>query len=419
MTDRNLDAHIEQLQRAGDALASLSNSKPEQRIDADLLHLVDVILKRVDIAFKHANLLLVPDALFTSMQNHLHTLGDQLIAAASSGDPGNIEQQANKLRTDLLAFPIDVSDVDASIAQQSALKANELVKEIGRYVSATEDGAHTVLKEIESKIKELGEKAVSGIDKNKKEHDALIASIKTSETNQATRVDESIARLEKQGSESESERNKDWQVQTKDFNDQMSKIVSESQDSIASALEGYENDANSLLMQISIKDEKSSEILGLITNRGVLGRFAATAKREAFWARIFNIATVILLFLIVIGAWYTAVALGADKVEWQTVFVRALLTITLALPAFFAQKVAADHRKYEKRNNTTAMELASIDVFIETLPKEDQDKLKAELAKSIFGRVDNDSSGQTVLPAIDSLQKLLHKTLDIINKTTG
>lgn len=416
MPESPFSEHEEQLSRARTAWDALADSKSEHRLDAELMHLVDVVLERVDFALNCADPLLVPRSALKHLHSHLQQVGDALVAAATSGEPGSLEQHIDQVRLYLLSFPIDDREVDAKIAERSAQTANLLLEQLDGVVSATEERAHVALEEIKEQVAKVTAVAAEINESQQKAIDALIAKIEAEEARRATRIDEAISRLESQGSASEAERLKEWQAQLNEFKKRLDDTVSDAEKTFEAANTEYVNKAQTHVTEIQQAEKKASEILGLITQRGVMGRFAQTAAKEGRLAVFFNILTVVLLLVIGFGAWMTVDALSEEAIEWHSVLVRLSLTLVLALPAWFCQRIAADHRRYEKRNRTTALELASIDVFIETLPKEAQDDLKVELAKRIFGRGDDDTSARTVMPTLDRAHAIVEQALELSNK---
>ncbi|MDF0535853.1 hypothetical protein PY479_16410, partial [Shewanella sp. A32] len=57
----------------------------------------------------------------------------------------------------------------------------------------------------------------------------------------------------------------------------------------------------------------------------------------------------------------------------------------LGIPAAYAAKESSKHRELENHNRRAELELASLDPYLEKLPKETKDKVKEELTVKFFG----------------------------------
>lgn len=140
-----------------------------------------------------------------------------------------------------------------------------------------------------------------------------------------------------------------------------------------------------IVTNLEKQKEDATTLVKIIGNIGVTGNFRKVADSERFLANIFQVAALALMLAIVggIGATVTKV-LEADSV-WQDVILRLGVTVALAIPAMYCAKVASGHRRFERQNRILELQLASIDPFLEALPVEERNRIKAELANRFLG----------------------------------
>ena len=81
-------------------------------------------------------------------------------------------------------------------------------------------------------------------------------------------------------------------------------------------------------------------------------------------------------------------------------------SLTLGVLAAYAGREAGTHRRREQFARKVQLELASIDAYLASLPKTEQDAIKAALADRLFGQPLPGSDGGEVTPPNSFLEVL-------------
>jgi hypothetical protein len=90
--------------------------------------------------------------------------------------------------------------------------------------------------------------------------------------------------------------------------------------------------------------------------------------------------------LVVAAVLIIEMSIRVPTLDWKLIAFRYVNVIIFILPAAYAITESARHRKMEHRYRRMQLELASIDPFLESLPKEQRDGLKKTLAERIFAQ---------------------------------
>ena len=101
--------------------------------------------------------------------------------------------------------------------------------------------------------------------------------------------------------------------------------------------------------------------------------------------------------------------------DWKLSLFRIGAALVLAIPATYAASESSKHRVAEYRNRQAELELASIDPFLEKMPDEIKNDLKAKLTDRLFGCVNiNEVASEKVSSA--SLFDLIKLAIENLTK---
>ena len=113
--------------------------------------------------------------------------------------------------------------------------------------------------------------------------------------------------------------------------------------------------------------------------------------------------------LFVVGAGAVALLLGflaPDELGVAGTVRRATVALLVLAPAYYAAQQSREHRHLERRYRSMELELASMNPYLELLPEELQQALKAELASRYFTGTDGDAPPLNVDPRLDAIGRL-------------
>jgi myosin heavy subunit len=162
-------------------------------------------------------------------------------------------------------------------------------------------------------------------------------------------------------------------------------VITEHREEYSQQLEKQTNDANSVLNALEEKKEEASNLLQIIGNIGITGNYQNIANDEKKAADIWRRLALGLMAGMVLIIGVTIFISATDGFDWKLALFRVGAAFVLAIPAAYAAKESAKHRALENHNRRAELELASLDPYLEKLPKETRDKVKEELTKKFFG----------------------------------
>lgn len=165
-------------------------------------------------------------------------------------------------------------------------------------------------------------------------------------------------------------------------------LLQEVGDAHAAKLEELSSSSGVAIDSMNTQLREAKHIVHLIGNIGVTGNFRGAATHEARMANIFRvIALLCFLGMVTVILYMGFVSLHEKFDLWLAVF-RFAIGFAFLVPGVYAARESSRHRTLEHRNRRAELELASIDSYLNSLPKEKQDEIKAELSPRYFGGSD-------------------------------
>jgi hypothetical protein len=215
---------------------------------------------------------------------------------------------------------------------------------------------------------------------------------------QKGRLDEAISQFQKQFSDSEASRRKQVeqseQKHTAQFNafqeeitKQVKSLVDQKQSEVQAVLTQFRNQAEQTITELESRKKQAADLVQVTANITVTGDYETLAAHERTSANFWRwVAISSMIALVVAAILIIEVSIRLSTFDWKLMAFRYLNAIVFILPAAYAINESARHRKMEHRYRRMQLELASIDPFLESLPKEQRDGLKKTLAERIFAQ---------------------------------
>lgn len=344
-----------------------------------VLKVLSVRLQKVDPELFALNTWSNFNPWLNEVQNHVRNF-------SQNGSIGHIHS-ANNAADNLLSVlrPLDTGatvEEFKSIADANAAFQQKIVEEFER-VRARSNEVKTQLDSLFNGIKQT---------------EVRLTENNTTIQQQKLRLDQSIAEYQKQFSEAQEKR-------TKDF----SQVIQKNSDNFASQSKQFESQFNetsearkksyeTLLIQTQISIDERIEffknretevkrIFNVIGNVAVAGDYKNTADHEGVAADRLRITALVLMVLMALIASATFIhSLIVKDVDWKLFGFRLGTTLILAVPALYAAQESAKHREREKLNRKLHLELSAIDAYLELLPVEKRQEIKAKLTERFFGQ---------------------------------
>lgn len=235
-------------------------------------------------------------------------------------------------------------------------------------------------------------------------------SIETNDTikNQKDRLDNAIAEFQKQFSErigefqkqfSEAEeerrkkvdssiqlREKSYSKETKERNEQIEKWKVES-----------ETNTQNLIKQLRNFAKEAEVTVGLMSEKSLQNDFIIQADKEKDRAWWWNLATFIEVGLLISAVGYIfvhtiIVPLPVEQSNYPQILSKFLVTAVIGIIARWTSRQANRHLAEERRLRKLALELATINPFLNNLPNETQHKVKELLAMKYYGNNNDENA---------------------------
>jgi len=171
--------------------------------------------------------------------------------------------------------------------------------------------------------------------------------------------------------------------------------LEESRKAHQTKLKELSESSSHILASMNEQQHEAEHIVHLIGNIGVTGNFRGAATHEAKLANIFRVIALLCFLGMVAVILYMGILSLHEKFDlWLAVF-RFAIGFAFLVPGVYAARESSRHRTLEHKNRRAELELASIDSYLNSLPKEKQDEIKAELSPKYFGGTDGEPEEQS------------------------
>lgn len=182
-----------------------------------------------------------------------------------------------------------------------------------------------------------------------------------------------------------------------------------------SAIKKLKEDADATIKYLSEQKEEAKKIVGITANIGTTGNYNKIATQEKIVAEILRALAVIFMMagIYVIGT--VVFNISKTGFDWKLLLSRVTVTITIFAPALYLARESSKHRQREIHNRKMELELASINPYLELLPDDKKNELKANLTEKFFGRPEPQTDKSDNVTA-GALFKLLDKIATVLAK---
>jgi len=344
---------------------------------------------------------------FSNAENEIKAFGQNRNVGHLQNANTSVDNVLNVLR------PLDTGatvEEFKSIADANAVFQQKIVEELQR-VKARGD-------EVKAQLDSLSN-AIGQGKTRLEENDKAISQ-------QKTRLDQSIAEYQKQFSEAQEKRTKDFaEVQKKnsdEFLKQGKLFETQFADTGTQRKQEYETFFTTVRKRsdehadfLQKREEEVKRIFNVIGNVAVAGDYKNTAERErrvANWLR--GIALGLMLAMAAVAAATFLHSLSDKQIDWKLFGFRLGTTLILAVPALYAAQESAKHREREKLNRKLHLELSAIDAYLELLPIDQRQQIKAKLTERFFGQSEAKEKDEPVTK--HELFELFSKVLQTLTK---
>lgn len=374
--------------------------KAKELISEDL-NMIEII-DRITQAKSYANLCL--QNLIPALVNHANLdkansyIGsiiseiNSYISNKNMGHLNNTSAHIDNLMVQLNALPVTKQIITEQSFTNSLIEFKKLIEKSFSELKKSKDELFESVKTITNDSKDQKHKLEVLIAEIEKYDE----SIQTSLGSFNERFDET----EQQYSEKLGETTNSFKSQYQDFSEDISKklnanvvtneekveeLLTMHEESFSEQTEKQKSDAQAVLDELEEKKSEASTLLQIIGNIGITGNYQNIANNEKKAADIWRRIALSLMIGMVLIIGVTIFISATNGFDWKLALFRVGAALVLAIPAAYAAKESAKHRSLENHNRRSELELASLDPYLEKLPKDTRDKVKEELTKKFFG----------------------------------
>ena len=169
------------------------------------------------------------------------------------------------------------------------------------------------------------------------------------------------------------------------------------------------NDFDKIKEDINKKDEKISELIGIIGNKANVGEYKTNADKAHTERVRWQIATMIIFGI----AFVMMVLITLFTKDYNiSTLARYIVSVILLGMSGYTAKQASNQRKDEIYFRKQQLELASIDIYLDDMPDEIKVEIKKELSNKIFGQAGETYKNKyddCANEAIDKISKMIEK----------
>lgn len=275
------------------------------------------------------------------------------------------------------------------------------------------------LKNLTTEIEELKEKTTDEFKKIKENDNNELEIINKKQEETQNNINDQIVEFNAKISEMQNTidlKNEELENLKDSYNKTLENIQQNYENKIMSLESQATDDFDKIKDDISKKDEKISELIGIIGNKANVGEYKTNADKAHTERVRWQIATVIIF-----GIAFVMMGLITlfTKDYNITTLARYVVSVILLGMSGYTAKQASNQRKDEIYFRKQQLELASIDIYLDDMPDDIKVEIKKDLSNKIFGQAGetyknkyDDSSNET----LDKISKIIENMANVITK---
>ncbi|MCI7333251.1 MAG: hypothetical protein MSH48_06330 [Mollicutes bacterium] len=275
------------------------------------------------------------------------------------------------------------------------------------------------LKNLTTEIEELKNKTTDEFKKIKENDDNELEIISKKQEETQNNINDQIVEFNAKISELQNTidlKNEELESLKDSYNKTLVDIQQNYENKIMSLESQATDDFDKIKEDISKKDAKISELIGIIGNKANVGEYKTNADKAHTERVRWQIATVVIFGIAFVMMGLITLLTKDYNI---TTLARYVVSVILLGMSGYTAKQASNQRKDEIYFRKQQLELASIDIYLDDMPDDIKVEIKKELSNKIFGQAGetyknkyDDSSNET----IDKISKIIENMANVITK---
>jgi hypothetical protein len=349
---------------------------------------------------------LVPMQVLQQLVGPIQKIEQGLSTFESDGKTEQINLGHNQLENVLVAtsnipVPVSANEVESireavtalrrSIGQNSR-RHEDQVDEIDSKLQAITKLATEIEKRLGSSEKQIATTIESAQEQIVRQIQKIETSAGTAETDRNELVEEFLAAREKSWDGMIKEKREEYDTVHESISEKFDELNVSLEKTASEKLGELDKKSETILTSLTDRRAEAEKIVGVITDTGMIGGYQREAN-SARWAGTFWRIMALLALLGLIGFAITIFILGVTNedptvLSWPIVGWRVFVATAFGLLAAYSARQADKHDQTRRRYRKMELELASISPYLHDVPEEKMIEIKMELAKKMFGQVD-------------------------------
>jgi len=352
---------------------------------------------------------LTPPPPLNNLNSHWQAVLAELAAFRKDKNVGhlnNANAHVDNVVTSLSTLIVPLSPIDLESLKESAASYR---RTLGQYLHNLDEEASAIRTKMASLTTDLNRLSTEAATV-KQRSDSMIASYQqqfsTSEEKRRTDFQTAEAQRKKDFDILLAQKVNEWIAAMKQQQTEYQSIVQRVSQDLNTVQAGATERANSILADIQRNKEKADQLVGIITDTGMVGGYQHVANQERDSAKNWRKVALGSLLALAVFAVIAFIETISQQLRWDLFAARLFVATSLGILAAYAALQAEKHERNERKNRKTELELASISPYLYGLPPDQQNKIRGELAMRLFG--------QSEAPEPTSERKTTGSVLDVL-----
>lgn len=395
----------------------ISEKKVREKIELEKLNFYDSSCKYIKDRIKLTIPVLVPIAELNTISLELENGFAQINAFIGNNNIGhlnNADANINSAMTRIRNLPIPFSKSDFNFTK--------VISNFEEIVTAKQKQIETENNALKGELESIKLDLVAKQNEIKQVSDLLVA--KTNEINNLTST------FQTDHNNIKSTANQNYDADRKTFRSEITTDRNTFQSEITKDREIFRkefddrillinNDTSGLVSDINTKLDEAKKLVNVIGNVGITGNYQLIASYHKSSANTWRYIAIFFMTVLSALLIYTIWDIKGANYDWTKSLIRVIAAAALSYPATYAARESSKHRKWETLNRRLELELASIGPFIEILPEDKKQEIKAKLVEKYFGNNNAETEKEDKIDdelSIGGFEKILKAIIPFLKK---
>lgn len=383
------------------SIDNLTNRLEDKELISEDLNIIEIV-DRIVQAKSYAELslqnlipALVNHAHLNKANSYLNSITSEVnsyISNKNIGHLNNTSAHIDNLMVQLNALPISKQDITEQSFTASLVEYKRLTEKSFSELKKSKDELLESVKTIKTDSAEQKDKLEDLVAEIEKYDESIQTSLSSfnerfdqTEQQYSEKLDETTNNFENQYQRFSEDISEKLNANVAENEEKVEELLAEHKEHFSEQTDSQKLDAQAVLDELEEKKVEASNLLQIIGNIGITGNYKNIANNEKKAADNWRRIALGLMIVMVLIIGFTIFISATNGFDWKLALFRVGAAFVLAIPAAYAAKESAKHRSLENHNRRSELELASLDPYLEKLPKETRDKVKEELTKKFFG----------------------------------